>query len=141
MPGLVRRPDRHDRAVAPVHDPHGAAAHAEGRPHRPVEAPPGPRAREKRIIDAGGARHTDRRMATTASHRPSALANRVPPQMLFMLGAVSQYVGSAVAVLIFEVVPAAGVAWLRVAAAGVALSLWRKPWQNRSWTRRSFATV
>src|SRR3954447_381836 len=72
---------------------------------------------------------------------PSALARRVPPQMLFMLGAVSQYVGSAIAVLIFDVVPAAGVAWLRVAAAGVALSLWRKPWRNRRWTRRSFALV
>ena len=71
----------------------------------------------------------------------AALARRVPPQMLFALGAVSQYVGSAVAVLIFEVVPAAGVAWLRVAAAAGALALWRKPWRNERWNRRSLAIV
>jgi inner membrane transporter RhtA len=69
----------------------------------------------------------------------AALARRVPPHLLFALGAVSQYVGSAIAVLIFEVVPAAGVAWLRVAAAAGALALWRKPWQNAHWTRRRLA--
>jgi inner membrane transporter RhtA len=69
----------------------------------------------------------------------AALARRVPPQLLFGLGAVSQYVGSAVAVLIFEVVPAAGVAWLRIAAAAGALALWRKPWKNDRWTRKRLA--
>src|SRR3954470_21021317 len=72
---------------------------------------------------------------------PSALARRVPPQLLFALGAVSQYVGSAIAVLIFDVVPAAGVAWLRIAAAAAALALWRKPWQNSAWTRQRLALV
>jgi inner membrane transporter RhtA len=68
-----------------------------------------------------------------------ALARRVPPQMLFALGAVSQYVGSAVAVLLFEVVPAAGVAWLRIAAAAGALAIWRRPWRNERWTRGRLA--
>src|SRR4051794_32082717 len=36
---------------------------------------------------------------------------RVPPQALFVCGAISQYAGSAVAVLLFDRVPAAGVAW------------------------------
>src|SRR4051794_22029444 len=73
--------------------------------------------------------------------RPASLARRVPPQLLFALGAVSQYVGSAVAVLLFEVVPAAGVAWLRIAAAAGALAIWRKPWRNERWNRRRLALV
>jgi inner membrane transporter RhtA len=55
----------------------------------------------------------------------------VPPQALFVLGAVSQYLGSALAVLLFTKVPAAGVAWLRVLTAAVALVAWRRPWQSR----------
>ena len=42
--------------------------------------------------------------------------DRLPPQALFVLGAISQYVGAALAVLLFAKVPAAGVAWLRVVA-------------------------
>jgi inner membrane transporter RhtA len=57
----------------------------------------------------------------------------LPPQSLFILGAISQYVGSALAVLLFAAVPAAGVAWLRVLAAAVALIAWRRPW-GTPWT-------
>jgi inner membrane transporter RhtA len=52
-----------------------------------------------------------------------------------VLGAVSQYVGSAIAVLLFATVPAAGVAWLRVLSAAVALVAWRRPWRS-AWTAR-----
>ena len=51
-----------------------------------------------------------------------------------MLGAISQYVGAALAVLLFAYVPAAGVAWLRVVAAAAVLVAWRRPWGTR-WTR------
>jgi inner membrane transporter RhtA len=61
---------------------------------------------------------------------PGAALRRVPPQTLFVLGAVSQYVGAALAVLLFAVVPAAGVAWLRVVGAAVALAVWRRPWRS-----------
>lgn len=61
------------------------------------------------------------------------LVGRIPPQTLFVLGAVSQYLGSALAVLLFDKVPAAGVAWLRVLAAAVALAVWRRPWRTE-WT-------
>jgi inner membrane transporter RhtA len=56
---------------------------------------------------------------------------RVPAEALFVAGAISQYVGAALAVLLFEVVPAAGVAWLRVVSAAAALAVWRKPWRTR----------
>jgi inner membrane transporter RhtA len=58
---------------------------------------------------------------------------RLPPHALFILGAISQYVGAALAVLLFASVPAAGVAWLRVVAAAAVLVAWRRPWQTR-WT-------
>jgi len=66
---------------------------------------------------------------------PAAVAARVPPQALFVLGAISQYVGSAVAVLLFASVPAAGLSWLRAVSAAVALVAWRRPWRTR-WTAR-----
>lgn len=49
---------------------------------------------------------------------------------LFIVGAVSQYAGAAAAVLLFREVPAAGVAWLRVAAAAAVLLAWRRPWRS-----------
>jgi inner membrane transporter RhtA len=64
----------------------------------------------------------------------TAMLGRLPAQSLFVLGAVSQYVGAALAVLLFASVPAAGVAWLRVVAAAAVLVAWRRPWRTR-WTR------
>jgi inner membrane transporter RhtA len=58
---------------------------------------------------------------------PAALSDRLPPQALFVLGALSQYVGAALAVLLFAKVPAAGVAWLRVVASAGVLVAWRRP--------------
>jgi inner membrane transporter RhtA len=64
---------------------------------------------------------------------PAAPLDRLPPQALFVMGALSQYVGAALAVLLFEKVPAAGVAWLRVVASAAVLVIWRRPWQTE-WT-------
>ncbi len=58
----------------------------------------------------------------------------VPPEALFVTGAVSQYAGAAVAVHLFDQLAAAGVAWLRVLSAAVILVVWRRPWR-RSWSR------
>lgn len=68
-----------------------------------------------------------------AAPAAAGVADRLPPQALFVLGAISQYVGAALAVLLFAVVPAAGVAWLRVVAAAAVLVAWRRPWQTH-WT-------
>lgn len=80
---------------------------------------------------------------TPAARPPAAvvpLVRRVPPQSLFVLGAVTQYVGSSFAVLLFASVPAAGVAWLRVLAAAGALVAWRRPWRS-AWTAGRLALV
>jgi inner membrane transporter RhtA len=55
--------------------------------------------------------------------------------LLFVLGAVSQYLGAAIAVSLFPAVPAASVAWARVLVGAVAMLAWRRPWRV-GWTRR-----
>ncbi len=46
-----------------------------------------------------------------------------------------EYVGAAIGVFLFETTEPATVAWLRAAAAAVALLAWRRPWR-RAWSRR-----
>jgi len=71
---------------------------------------------------------------------PGAPLDRLPPQALFVMGALSQYVGAALAVLLFAKVPAAGVAWLRVLASAGVLVAWRRPWRT-AWTTRQLRLV
>lgn len=59
-----------------------------------------------------------------------------PPELFFVVGAVSQYLGAALAVLLFDRVAAAGVALLRVAGAALVLLIWRRPRFER--TRRQW---
>jgi inner membrane transporter RhtA len=54
--------------------------------------------------------------------------------LFFVVGAVSQYVGAAIGVFLFQTTEPSTVAWLRAAAAGVALLAWRRPWR-RGFTR------
>ena len=69
----------------------------------------------------------------------TAVGHRIPPwsvPMFFVVGAVSQYVGAAIGVFLFETTDPAAVAWLRAASAAIALMVWRRPWRLR-WTRQS----
>jgi inner membrane transporter RhtA len=59
-------------------------------------------------------------------------ATAAPPELFFVVGAVSQYLGAALAVLLFDRVAAAGVALLRVAGAAVVLLIWRRPRLERT---------
>lgn len=52
-----------------------------------------------------------------------------------MVGAISQYLGAAIGVFLFETTEPATVAWLRAAAAAIALTAWRRPWRRR-WHHR-----
>lgn len=60
--------------------------------------------------------------------------------LLFIAGAVSQYIGAAVGVFLFETTDPAAVAWLRAAAAALVLIAWRRPWRL-TWTRRGIAVA
>ncbi|KAE8762410.1 EamA family transporter [Georgenia thermotolerans] len=64
--------------------------------------------------------------------------SRVPAPALFMASGASQYLGAAIAVELFVLMPAATVAWWRVVVAAVFLLLWRRPWRT-GWTRRDLA--
>ncbi len=62
-----------------------------------------------------------------------------PPQAYFVGSAVFHYLGPAFAVLLFARVAPLGVAWLRIASAGIVFALWRRPW--RALRRADRATV
>ena len=53
----------------------------------------------------------------------------MPPHAYFVISAVFHYLGPAFAVLLFARVDVLGVAWLRIAAAAVIFSIWRRPWR------------
>ncbi len=61
-----------------------------------------------------------------------------PPEALFVLSAISQYVGAAIAVTVFDEVEPQTVAWFRVLGASIAL-LAISPGFHRGWTRRDLA--
>lgn len=76
--------------------------------------------------------------AVPTTPRRATLAWRMPPQLLFVIGALTQYVGAGLAVLLFARVPVTGVAWLRVLAAAVVMAAWARPWRldgGARWTR------
>jgi inner membrane transporter RhtA len=76
-------------------------------------------------VPAGGGR-VDRALSTA------------PPEGLFLLSAISQYIGAAIAVNVFDEVAPQSVAWLRVIGAAVALLI-VSPGFHRGWTRRQLA--
>jgi inner membrane transporter RhtA len=57
-------------------------------------------------------------------------SERVPPHVYFVVSAVFHYLGPAFAVLLFSRVAVLGVAWLRIAAAALVFTLWRRPWRT-----------
>lgn len=81
-----------------------------------------------------------RRPGKAAAARPQRLLDRVPAPLLFVAAAVSMYVGAALAVRLFEVVPAPGVAWLRLVGASAVLLAWKRPWRLQR-TRRQWLLV
>jgi inner membrane transporter RhtA len=81
-------------------------------------------------------------MTEPVEHPPDPVAERwrLPdgwrPEPLFVLGAISQYLGASIAVVLFQSIPAGTVALLRVIGAGSILVLVRRSWR-RTWTRRT----
>jgi inner membrane transporter RhtA len=65
----------------------------------------------------------------------TSVGSRVPAPLLFVAGGVSMYVGAALAVGLFDLLPPSAVALLRLVGAGVVLISWRRPgrdaWRGR----------
>ena len=72
--------------------------------------------------------------ATSIVIPSSKIADRLPPHVFFLVSAVFHYLGPSFAVLLFASLAPTGVAWLRIASAGLIFALWRRPW-------RAFATL
>jgi inner membrane transporter RhtA len=79
----------------------------------------------------------DRRRHTSAV---VASAAATPPEAWFAVGAVSQYLGAAIAVGLFDEIDAPGVAWLRVLGAAIVVVAIRRPWR-RAWSATDLAWV
>jgi inner membrane transporter RhtA len=67
--------------------------------------------------------------ADAIDHFVPVRSRSVPPHAYFLISALFHYLGPSFAVLLFARVQVLGVAWLRIAAAGVIFSLWRRPWR------------
>ena len=57
------------------------------------------------------------------------LVDAPPPQIFFVGSAIFHYLGPSFAVLLFARVDPLGVAWLRIASAGLIFAAWRRPWR------------
>jgi inner membrane transporter RhtA len=68
--------------------------------------------------------------------RARAAADRVPPELFFVVTAISQYTGAVIAKRLFTEVAPGTVVWFRVLTAALMLVLVTRPWQ-RTWTRQS----
>lgn len=77
-------------------------------------------------------------MSTAPPGRAGRALATAPPEALFVLSAISQYIGAAIAVSVFDEVEPQAVAWFRVIGASIAL-LAISPGFHRGWTRRHLA--
>jgi inner membrane transporter RhtA len=78
--------------------------------------------------------YTGMTRATAAVASPERRGSRTlveatPPQLFFVGSAIFHYLGPSFAVLLFTRVDPLGVAWLRIASAGVIFAAWRRPWR------------
>lgn len=72
--------------------------------------------------------------------RSDGLLARTPPPALFVLGALCMYVGAAIAVHLFDELPATVVAWLRICGAALVMTAVVRPWRVR-WTAPELRTA
>lgn len=67
-----------------------------------------------------------------------AIDERLPPHVYFVGSAIFHYLGPSFAVLLFALVPVAGVAWMRIVSAALVFALWRRPWRHiGGWSART----
>ncbi|WP_426425929.1 EamA family transporter [Bradyrhizobium genosp. A] len=69
------------------------------------------------------------KVPSTVSASPR-FTDRLPPHIFFLISAVFHYLGPSFAVLLFASLAPPGVAWLRIASAGLIFGIWRRPWRT-----------
>jgi inner membrane transporter RhtA len=73
-------------------------------------------------------------------HRLRRRLASAPPEGLFVVSAIAQYIGAAIAVSLFDEVEPQTVAWLRVIGAALAVLAVSRGWRS-GWTRRQLVGV
>lgn len=63
--------------------------------------------------------------------------DRIPAPLLFLTAGASQYLGAAIAVGLFPLMPPHTVAWLRSVVAALVLLVLVQPWRRQVWTWRT----
>ena len=80
-------------------------------------------------------------MSSGSSPGPvSRWLNTAQPEALFVLSAIAQYIGAAIAVLLFDEVEPQTVAWFRLIGATIALLAVSRGWRS-GWTRRQLVAA
>jgi len=82
-------------------------------------------------------------VTSSAAARPGAVTrwlNTTQPEALFVLSAIAQYIGAAIAVLLFDEVEPQTVAWFRLIGATIALLAVSRRWWV-GWTRRQLVAA
>ena len=74
--------------------------------------------------------------STGVSGAGSAVVGKVPAPLIFVVSALSQYLGAGLAVSLFSLMPSTTVAWWRLVVGATVLMALRRPWR-RSWTRKT----
>ena len=100
---------------------------------RPLRACRRPPPHDERQAGASARAATSTCSASSAGCRAAVSTTPIPGwsvPLIFVAGAVSQYLGAAIGVVMFDTTEPSTVAWLRAAAAGAALLLWRRPWRS-----------
>ena len=71
----------------------------------------------------------------TSRRGPGTFLTTAPPEVLFLISAIAQYLGAVIAVDLFNEIDPASVAWLRVIGASLALLIFAGPRLRQRWTR------
>lgn len=72
---------------------------------------------------------------------PGTFLATAPPEALFLISAIAQYVGAVIAVELFDEIDPASVAWLRVIGASIALLIVAGPRLRQHWTRQDLIAM
>ncbi len=82
----------------------------------------------------------EQKSATPSTGPISRWLSTAQPEALFVLSAVAQYIGAAIAVLLFDEVEPQTVAWFRIIGASIALLAVSRGWRS-GWTRPQLISV